>query len=100
MINKIAVALVVFFLVQAVCLAKDPPVINDDTITDQVRIKLAGDPVVKGGGLEVKVAQGVVTITGSVDTDKARDRAEKVAKKVKGVKQVIVKVDVKTKTGK
>ena len=34
-----------------VCLAADKPV-TDDTITDQVRLKLAGDPEVKGGALE------------------------------------------------
>jgi len=96
MINKLAAALLACFLLQAVCFAKNPPPITDDTITDQVRIKLAGDQIIKGGGLDVKVDKGVVTITGSVDTEKAKSRVVSVAKKVKGVKQVINKTDVKT----
>ena len=96
MINRIAAALLALFLLQAVCFAKNPPPITDDTITDQVRIKLAGDAIIKGGGLDVKVEKGVVTITGSVDTEKARNRVESVAKKVKGVKQVVNKTDVKS----
>jgi osmotically-inducible protein OsmY len=61
----------------------------DDRIYDQVRIKLTDDPDVKGGvGLDVTVKDGVVTLKGRVDTEKAKNRATKLAKKVKGVKQV------------
>ena len=58
---KIAFALLAVLLLQTVALAKDPPPITDDTITDQVKIKLAGDHVVKGGGLGVNVVNGVAT---------------------------------------
>jgi hyperosmotically inducible periplasmic protein len=62
---------------------------TDDRIYDQVRMKLTGDPDVKGGiGLDVTVKDGVVTLKGRVDTEKARNRASKLAKKVKGVTQV------------
>ena len=61
---------------------------QDDRIIDQVRMKLAGDPDVKGGALDVTVKDGVVTIKGRVDTEKGRERATKLAKKVKGVKDV------------
>jgi osmotically-inducible protein OsmY len=61
---------------------------SDDRIYDQVRMKITTDPDVKGGNLDVSVKDGVVTIKGRVDTEKARDRATKLAKKVKGVKQV------------
>ena len=62
---------------------------SDDRIYDQVRIKLTSDPDVKGGiGLDVTVKDGVVTLKGRVDTDKAKNRASKLAKKVKGVKEV------------
>jgi osmotically-inducible protein OsmY len=60
----------------------------DDRISDQVRMKLATDPDVKGGALDVTVVNGVVTIKGRVDTEKGKAKAEKLAKKVKGVKQV------------
>jgi osmotically-inducible protein OsmY len=96
MITRICALLLACLLLQAVCLAKDPPPVNDDTITDQVRIKLADDPVVKGGALNADVKQGVVTLSGTVDQDKQKDRAERVARKVKGVKQVVNHIEVKT----
>jgi osmotically-inducible protein OsmY len=60
----------------------------DDRISDQVRMRLATDPDVKGGAFDVTVHDGVVTIKGRVDTEKGRDRATKLTKKVKGVKNV------------
>ena len=61
---------------------------SDDRIVDQVRMKLTTDPDVKGGADEVNVKDGVVTITGRVETDKGKAKATKLAKKVKGVKSV------------
>jgi hyperosmotically inducible periplasmic protein len=60
----------------------------DDRIQYQVRLRLANDPDVKGGADEVTVADGVVTIKGRVDTEKGKTKATKLAKKVKGVKDV------------
>jgi osmotically-inducible protein OsmY len=60
----------------------------DDRISDQVRMRLATDPDVKGGALDVTVKDGVVTIKGRVDTDKGKQKATKLSKKVKGVKEV------------
>lgn len=62
--------------------------ISDDQIYDNVRRRLANDPDVKGGALEVDVKQGAVTIKGKVKTDKARQKAEKLCHKVKGVTTV------------
>ena len=42
--------------------------------------------------------QGVVTLSGSVDSKSLKSRAEKVAKKVKGVKQVVNNIEIKTRT--
>jgi osmotically-inducible protein OsmY len=96
MITRICTLLLACLLLEAVCLAKDPPLVNDDTITDQVRIKLADDPLVKGGALAVEVKQGVVTLSGAVEMDKQKEKAEKVARKVKGVKQVVNNIEIKT----
>ena len=63
-----------------------PP--TDDRIYDQVRMKLTDDPDVKGGALEVVVKEGTVKITGRVTTEKGKSKASKLAKKVKGVKNV------------
>lgn len=60
----------------------------DDRISDQVRMKLATDPDVKGGALDVTVKDGVVLIKGRVDSDKGKNKATHLAKKVKGVKEV------------
>ena len=61
---------------------------SDDAIYDNVRRKLASDPLVKGGGLNVDVKQGVVTLTGTVEQDKQKERATKLARKISGVKSV------------
>lgn len=67
---------------------------KDDEIYDKVRLRLAGDPEVKGGGLEVAVKDGVVTIKGIVRTDKAKAKAEKVTGRIKGVTKVINELKV------
>ena len=61
---------------------------QDDRILDQVRMRLAGDADVKGGALEVTVKDGAVMIKGRVDTEKGKNKATHLAKKVKGVKSV------------
>ncbi len=69
--------------------AQKPGATNpDDRISDQVRMRLATDPDVKGGNFDVTVESGVVTIKGRVDTDKGKSKATKLTKKVKGVKEV------------
>jgi osmotically-inducible protein OsmY len=82
----------------AVCPAKDPPPITDDTISDAVRVKLAGDQLVGVLNLDVTVKQGVVTLGGSVDSKSLKSRAERVARKVKGVKSVVNNIEIKTRT--
>jgi hyperosmotically inducible protein len=84
----------VFFLLAGLCLAADKPV-SDDAIYDNVRIKLASDIDVKGGALKVDVKQGVVTLAGIVETQMQKDKAAKLAKKVKGVKSVVNQIEVK-----
>jgi osmotically-inducible protein OsmY len=98
MMHKLLAVFFALFLMQAVCLAKDPKVLTDDAITDQVRIKLAGDPIVKGGHLDVKVEKGVATISGAVDQQNQKDKAGAIARKVKGVKQVVNEIVIKSRT--
>ena len=61
---------------------------SDDAIYDNVRRRLASDQVVKGGGLKVDVHQGVVTLSGTVEQEKQKERATKLTKKIPGVKSV------------
>ena len=92
--SKICAVLAILFMLASVCLAADKPV-SDDLIVDQVRIKLSGDAEVKGGALVVDSKQGVVTISGAVETQRQKDKATKLAKKVKGVKQVVNNLTIK-----
>jgi osmotically-inducible protein OsmY len=62
--------------------------VSDDQLYDLVRRKLADDQIVKGGAMEVDVKEGVVTLRGKVETNEQKARAEKLARKVGGVKQV------------
>jgi osmotically-inducible protein OsmY len=68
---------------------------EDDRIYDEVRIKLVRDSDVKGGAFTVEVKDGVVTIKGVVEKEKARVKAEKLARKVKGVKSVINQLQIR-----
>jgi osmotically-inducible protein OsmY len=61
---------------------------EDDRIYDDVRRKLANDADVKGGGIDVTVKGGAVTLKGEVRTEKAKQKATVLAKKVKGVTSV------------
>ena len=72
-------------LVLTPLLAQKQKQITDDTIRDQVMVKLANDPDVGGMPIDVDVRQGVATLKGKVRSDKQKSKAEKLAKKVKGV---------------
>jgi hyperosmotically inducible protein len=77
--------LLVFLLVMPLLVAQGD---SDGRIHDQVLAKLANDTDVRGGGFDVTVKAGVVTLKGEVRTQKAKDKAEKLTKKVKGVVSV------------
>ncbi len=66
----------------------------DDRIYDQVRLKLAGDQVVGRGNVDVEVKDGVVKLKGKVHNDKQKQKAGKLAGKVKGVKDVVNELKV------
>jgi osmotically-inducible protein OsmY len=61
---------------------------EDDKIYDLVRRKLADDVDVKGGAFDVTVKNGVVVLKGRVHTEKAKEKATHLTKKVKGVTNV------------
>jgi hyperosmotically inducible protein len=62
--------------------------LTDDMIADSVKLKLAHDVVVKGGGFQIDVKDGVVTLKGKVEHEQQKTKAEKLARKVQGVKSV------------
>ena len=93
MIPKIVATLLMAVLLAGVLMAASKPV-SDNAISDEVRIKLTSDPVVKGGDLKADVKDGVVTLSGTVTDQQQKDKAKKLAGKVKGVKQVINNITV------
>lgn len=86
-LKRIVLPFVLFLTLIATAVAAGKPV-TDDFLVDTIRQKLAADQVVKGGAIEVIVKDGVVTLKGTVEEDKQKNKAEKIAKKVTGVKSV------------
>lgn len=74
--------------------AKTKTPTTDDAIYDNVRRKLASDPDVRGGTLEVSVAGGIVTIKGILEQNSQKSKAEKLAKKIPGVKGVVNSITI------
>jgi osmotically-inducible protein OsmY len=87
-LKRVLLPVVLFLTVIATAFAASKPV-SDDFIYDTIKQKLAADPVVKGGAIEVVIKDGAVTLRGKVEEEKQRNKAEKIAKKVEGVKSVV-----------
>ncbi|MDE3198547.1 MAG: BON domain-containing protein [Acidobacteriota bacterium] len=91
--NRLILSLLVPQMAIVSAVAAQKPT-TDDYISDSVRSKLAADQLVKGGDLTVEVKGGVVTITGKVREQKQRDKAERIAKRVHGVKSVVNNIKI------
>jgi outer membrane biosynthesis protein TonB len=61
----------------------------DDAITTEIKAKMFSEPVLKSAGVDVATKDGIVTLTGEVRGDSARQAARRIASETKGVKQVI-----------
>lgn len=75
---------------------KDKTPVSDDTIVDQVKVKIAGDSEIGGQLIQVDAHEGKVVLTGKVSSEKFKTKAERVAKKVRGVTGVDNKLIVST----
>ena len=62
--------------------------LDDSTITARVKSALFSDPNVSGFQVNVDTYQGVVSLSGFVDTSAQKAKAEDVARQVSGVRQV------------
>jgi hyperosmotically inducible periplasmic protein len=62
--------------------------VDDGTITSEISSKIRKDQLLKGFQIFVETRNKTVTLTGSVDSSDARDRAAKLANSAKGVKRV------------
>ncbi|PMP98101.1 MAG: hypothetical protein C0169_00635 [Thermodesulfobacterium geofontis] len=71
--------------------------IDDATITTKVKLKLIEDKEIKAFSIDVDTLNGVVTLTGVVETEAQRIKAIELAKSVPGVKAVVNNLQVKRK---
>jgi osmotically-inducible protein OsmY len=92
-IKRLGLSLVVFLSLLLTAYAASKPV-TDDFISDTVRQKLAADSLVKGGAIDVEVKDGNVTLKGKVQEQKQKEKAERIAKKVNGVKTVVNEIKI------
>jgi hyperosmotically inducible periplasmic protein len=67
---------------------------TDAGITTAVKTKLAADDTVKAHQIDVDTANGVVTLTGTVDMPAAREKAVTIARGTDGVKDVVDHITV------
>ncbi|TRZ99319.1 MAG: BON domain-containing protein [Nitrospiraceae bacterium] len=69
--------------------------IDDAVITTEIKAKLAGEKVLHTTRVGVKTERGVVYLTGSVDTADDRSKIVEIAKNVKGVRDVVNRIEVR-----
>lgn len=67
---------------------------GDTAITSEVKAKLLADDIVPSRKVKVETTEGVVQLSGTVDSQAQSDRAESITKAIDGVKSV--KNDLKT----
>lgn len=68
---------------------------GDSATTSEIKAKFLTDDIIPSRHISVETTQGIVLLTGTVDTPTQAARAEQVAKAVKGVKSVKNELKVK-----
>ena len=85
---RAGVLVVVLALVAGGCnFSKKAP--DDSAVTSGIQAKLFQDPVLKTRDIQVNTQSGVVTLSGTVNTELEKAAAERLASQETGVKQVI-----------
>jgi len=96
-IKRLAATLVVLFFMtgcQAMTGQTMGETIDDSYITGAVKTQLASDKMVSLTRVEVETNNGVVYLTGQVETAEQRSRIGSLASQVKGVKKVVNNLQV------
>lgn len=68
---------------------------SDSTLKNDVSAELAWDPAVKATAIGVAVKDGVVTLTGHLDTYVEKEAAARAVRRVAGVRAIALEIDVK-----
>jgi osmotically-inducible protein OsmY len=89
-----AVILVMILALVAMPALAAKPQVTDMSVTDAVEDELAWDSAVPALLIDVVTTDGIVTLSGSVDNILAKERAERIAKTVKGVRAVVNEIHV------
>ncbi len=69
--------------------------IDDAVITTEIKGKLAAEKIIHTTKVGVKTERGVVYLTGSVETADERSQVVQIVKKVKGVRDVVDRLEVR-----
>jgi len=91
------IALVVLAVLLSLTVACAP--VTDAGITGTIKTKLAADDRVRASEINVDTTNGVVTLTGNVDSQAAKDSALQVARSTSGVRDVKDMISVKVASG-
>ena len=68
-------------------------------VASKVKAKFAADDVVKASQIEVKASNGVITLTGNVDSEDAKNRALALARSTAGVVSVVDMISARQASG-
>lgn len=82
-------------LLMSVAAGADEHPVKDSIITAKVKSELVSDFGKRAAHIHVTSREGVVALTGEIDSADARNRAERDAKRITGVVDVIDKLEVK-----
>jgi hyperosmotically inducible periplasmic protein len=72
---------------------------QDERIQDDVRERLAAEMDANAAEIQVNATHGQITLTGTVDSPRARQRAEEIAESVPGVTTVMNNLRVRQPGG-
>lgn len=70
--------------------------VDDATITTKVKSAVLAEPGLKSLQIGVDTKDGVVTLSGTVDTPDMKSRAEQIAQQVNGVRSVVDNLAIKS----
>ncbi len=88
--SKSAIAVLGFSLAMSLAGCKSKaPVVDDAALTTQVQSRITGDQNLGGQNIQASVANGVVTLNGTVSDDTARSLAGSDAAQVNGIRTVV-----------
>ena len=76
--------------------SKAAAAVDDTAITAKVKTSIIAEPGLSALKIEVDTKDGVVTLTGTVDSAAMKDRAHQVAQSTSGVKSVVDNLVVKS----